>query len=75
MMRYLCQVPSDLNFLHSRDDCFAACKLSMRRDVARLCTVYWLALVPFICSLRFEIVVYADRRLSKSAKAFSIAST
>ena len=24
MMRYLCQVPSDLNFLHSRDDCFAA---------------------------------------------------
>ena len=38
-------------------------------------TVYWLVLVPFIRSLRFEIVVYADKRLSRSAKAFSIAST
>lgn len=97
-MHFLCNVSSILKLLTvSPDDCFAACKLSMRRvsaprgwsrpvgkrpsrakrvpSVARLCTVYWLVLVPFISSLWFEIGVYADKRLSKSAKAFSIAST
>ena len=76
LVHFLCNVSSILKLLTvSPDDCFAACKLSMRRGVARLCTVYWLVLVPSIFSLRFEIGVYADRRLSRSAKAFSIAST
>ncbi len=40
-MRFVCQVPSDLNFLHSRDDCFAALlksSSSLRRaaDFSRL---------------------------------------
>lgn len=74
-MHFLCKVPSSVKlptFLWTTALQHANC---LRRGVARLYTVYWLVLVPFIRSLRFEIIVYADRRLSKSAKAFSIAST